>query len=414
MGDDSLSIKEGIVSRTAQKIKYKRDGKTRAIIRLSEPVKVVQSEQDEGWGYFQFPTIGKTDDGLLLVSWSLQEDTHKSYGKISSTNNSNRRLSRDKGLSWEFVDRNYEAHFRGYNLTLKDGSVVQELTFPVKDISSFKVFPPPVVNIGSYSYFFMDQLPPELQGFHLSLKKGSKTETIHAKLYDPGLLRYSVGNLMPIVWWGNIKQLANQSLVAGVYPTIYLDSLGNLLPSAVTFYSSEDNLGFWKVLGKIPFLNDGIAYVRGDRRFDEPAFEILKDSTFICVLRTGSVSPLYKSFSFNRGKTWTTPKPFTPNGVMPKLMHLQNGVMVLISGRPGIQIRFSFDGLGQKWSTPIDMISFMNNDGSYNRDVSCGYASFIEATDNSFYIVYSDFTTKDAFGHKRKSIWFRKVTVTRR
>ena len=52
---DSLEINEGILSQTAQMIKYKKDGKTVAIIKLSEPVKVAQADQEELWGYFQFP-----------------------------------------------------------------------------------------------------------------------------------------------------------------------------------------------------------------------------------------------------------------------------------------------------------------------------------------------------------------------
>ena len=54
----------------------------------------------------------------------------------------------------------------------------------------------------------------------------------------------------------------------------------------------------------------------------------------------------------------------------------------------------------------------MKKDGTYVRDVSCGYSSIIENDENSFFIVYSDFTTKNDEGQGRKSIWFRKVTVT--
>ncbi len=45
----------------------------------------------------------------------------------------------------------------------------------------------------------------------------------------------------------------------------------------------------------------------------------------------------------------------------------------MASGRSGVQIRFIFDGTGQIWSAPIDMILFINPDRTYNRDVSCGY-----------------------------------------
>lgn len=168
------------------------------------------------------------------------------------------------------------------------------------------------------------------------------------------------------------------------------------------------------ITGKIPFKYDGIADVRGEKEYVEPTFEILADSSLICIMRTGNVSPMYKTFSRDLGKTWTVPEAFTPNGVMPRLLLLKNGVLVLVSGRPGIQIRFSLDGTGSVWTEPIEMIPFMNDDGTFQRDVSCGYASIIEASDDTFYIVYSNFTTKNSEGQTRKTIWFRKVTVNRK
>lgn len=219
---------------------------------------------------------------------------------------------------------------------------------------------------------------------------------------------------MPVVWWGNIKQLADQSLIAGVYPAVYQDSLGQILHSSVSFYRSVDEGHSWNITGKIPFKYDGIADVRGEKEYVEPTFEILADSSLICIMRTGNVSPMYKTFSRDLGKTWTVPEAFTPNGVMPRLLLLKNGVLVLVSGRPGIQIRFSLDGTGSVWTEPIEMIPFMNDDGTFQRDVSCGYASIIEASDDTFYIVYSNFTTKNSEGQTRKTIWFREVTVNRK
>ena len=116
----------------------------------------------------------------------------------------------------------------------------------------------------------------------------------------------------------------------------------------------------------------------------------------------------------DRGRTWSPAEPFTPNGVKPQLLLLNNGVLVLSTGRPGVQVRFSFDGKGQQWSDPIDFVPFMNQDRSYTRDVSCGYTSLIAAGGDSFYIVWSNFTTKDSYGNNRKSIWCRKVTVITR
>lgn len=175
----------------------------------------------------------------------------------------------------------------------------------------------------------------------------------------------------------------------------------------MSFYKSKDKGKNWKIVGKIPWIEDKY----NKRGYNEPAFELLKDSTLICIMRTGHDTPMYRTFSYDRGRTWTMPKPFTPNGVMPRLLLLKSGVLVLASGRPGIQVRFSLDGTGRTWTEPIEMIHFMRNKRSYIRDVSCGYASIIDDGDNSFYIVYSDFTTKDSSGSIRKSIWCRKITI---
>ena len=257
-------------------------------------------------------------------------------------------------------------------------------------------------------------MPDELKGLYLYLENtGKKSEKIHAYLNDSGLLRYAYVNdgLMPVALWGNIRQLANKSIIAVLCPTFYLDNRGNVGEGSVTCYQSGDNGHTWNMLSRIPFLKDGIANVRGNNSFEEPAFEILADSTLLCILRSGSSSPMYRTFSYDRGLSWTTPEPFTPNGVKPKLLKLNNGALVLTSGRPGVQLRFCLDGKGRKWTVPIEMIHYMNEDGSYTRDVSCGYTSTIEAGDNSFYMVYSDFTSKNSSGDTRKSIVFRKVEV---
>lgn len=410
-GNDSLAIHEGILSQHAQRIKYLRDGQIAAIIELSEPVMVAQAEQQEEWGFFQFPNICKVDNGSLIVSWQMNADSYTSYGKKSDRKNTSM-MSKDGGRTWTVLENNYKTTRRGYNVRMNNGTFLNVRTPKAKDIRAYSHFPKAVGMRNNYVFYPMDQLPEELQGIYFNYQSSeSKSEMIHASLHDSGLLRYAVDSLMPVVWWGNIKQLADNSLVAGVYPTFYQDCYGHVMPGGVSFYRSEDLGHSWNVISKIPFCYDGIAEMRGSCSFDEPTFELLDDSTFICVMRSGATSPLYKTFSTNRGKSWTKPLPFTPNGVKPQLMLLGNNVLVLSSGRPGVQLRFSFDGKGKRWTRPIEMIPFMKADGKYIRDVSCGYTSMIEADKNSFYIVYSDFTTKNKMGDVRKSIWFRKVHI---
>lgn len=410
---DSLTIHEGIVCTTAQMIKYIGQGGTRAAIYLTAPVKVAQAEQEEEWGYFQFPSIGRSDDSTLIVSWQMQADSHKAYG-VKSDREYTPMMSKDGGQTWIPQDANYFVLTNSSCVRLQNGNSLQVSTPKAKDVQGYDSFPKPKAKDNTHIYYLMDDLPEELQGVYFNYRdREHKSKRIHATLNNPNLLRYAIDGLMPIVWWGNIKQLADSSLMAGVYPNYCLDDHGNVLPCSISFYRSTDEGSSWDIVGNIPFQPGSTNIQNGDGGFCEPTFEVLADSIFICVMRTGGTSPMYKAFSIDQGKTWSFPEAFTPNGVKPKLMLLKNGILVLVSGRPGIQVRFSFDGTGRTWSDPIDMIPFMNEDGSYVKDVSCGYSSILEAGDDAFYLVYSDFTQKDILGRVRKSVWCRKVSVVK-
>lgn len=407
--EPDLKINEGYLSQEEETILINNGKKTIAEIHLSEPVLVAQAEQDEAWGYYQFPGIGKTENGILRITWQMKDDSHKTYGEESKRKNTPM-ISKDGGETWMSQDKNYSVEVRGYNIRMKNGVKLQVRTPTAKDIKTYNKFPEPVGKRKNYTYYKEDQMPEELRGvYFVHTDKDNRTSSIHAQLNDPGLLRYSVDGMAPVVWWGNIKELADGSLIAGVYPTNYLNEEGTVSEDGVSFYHSNDEGYTWDVVSRI-IIKDDIVNIRNNISFTEPTFEILPDSTFICVMRSGAYSPLYRVFSYDRGKTWTRPEAFTPNGVKPKLMTLLNGTLVLVSGRPGIQLRLSFDG-GHAWTEAIDMIPFMNEDGSFDRHVSCGYASIIEAGDNSLNLVYSDFTTKDKSGDIRKSIWFRKVDI---
>jgi hypothetical protein len=409
----NLEIHEGHVSQKEETLPVKQGGKTVAIISLSEPVMVVQAEQEEEWGYYQFPSIGKANDGTLIVGWQMNADSHKSYGKVSERKRIPM-MSKDKGKTWKKRDKNYN-ELRGVNKTrLKDGRILTILTPASKDIKSYKTFPKPVGQKGNMSFYFVDDLPTELQGVYI--QKGE--ESIHGKIIDNGLLRYSIDGSMPITWWGNIKELSDGSMVAGIYPCYYLNEIGEVSPSQIRFYKSTDGGHNWLLLGKVPFKNSiqlpKNNWVNKNGDYEEPTFEVLSDGTYVCVMRTGMVSPMLESFSYDEGKTWSEPKEISPNGVDPSLKLLKNGVLTLVSGRPGIQIRFSLDGTGRNWTEPIDMMPFMKEDGSYEMNVSCGYPAIIEDSKNSFLIVYSDFNTKNNNDETRKAILIRRVEVKKK
>ena len=410
-----FAIKEGYVSQKKETVKIIRNGKVVAKVKLGKPVLVAQAEQQEKWGYFQFPGIGRTEDGKLIVSWQMNEDSHKAYGKGVSGH----MMSTNEGRTWKPLDKEYFTT-GSRMLRLRNGNIIQVVTPESKDVRGYPSFPQPVYCDASMkmNYYFESQLPDDLRGMYLCLRdsKGKKIKSFHGELEDPGLLRYDISGLMPLKWWGDIAELSDGSLIAGIYPSCY-NNLDNEVPkSDITFYRSNDDGYHWKVIGRIPFRikkleNKGRKY-DNYQGFSEAVFEILKDSTMFCVMRSGYNTPMYKSYSYDGGKNWSEPVAFTPNGVRPRMLQLDNGILVLASGRPGLQIRFSLDGYGKFWTEPIDMLPFLDEKGHYDIwGTSCGYSQLLKVDENSFYIVYSDFETKNTEGELRKAIVFRKVTI---
>lgn len=415
-----LEIREGILCTHKRTIKHREDGKIIAEVKLSEPVVVAMADKEYPWGYYQFPSIGKAADGTLIVRWSMKEDSHKAYGAKPRGKNS--MMSKDGGNTWSDLDKNYFAPSSRHRLEKRNGDVLQTYSYPAKDITKYSKFPKAIDSIKNTKFYDMSCLPDELQGVYFNYwsKATRESKNVHGRLIDSCLIRYAIDGLMPVVWWGDIKEMADGTLIAGTYPSYYADERGKVLPSGVSFYKSTDNGRNWIIQGKIPFQTFNKDTDRKEKRkangFEEPAFEVLKDSTFMCVMRTGGASPMYMSLSKDKGCTWSIPIPFTPNGVMPLLMTLDNGVVVLVSGRPGIQVRFNFDGKGEKWTDPIDMLPFMEDykKTKDNGAATCGYASLLKADDNSFYMVYSDFKAKNELEDVRKAILFRKIQVKKK
>ena len=145
--------------------------------------------------------------------------------------------------------------------------------------------------------------------------------------------------------------------------------------------------------------------------YTEPAFEILADGTYVCVLRSSDnegVGPMYLSVSNDHGVTWSRPKVFTRTGVLPQLLQLENGVVVLSSGRPGVQVRFSFDGSGATWTDPFEMLPYYGS----TEEASCGYTNLLATGPDRGLMVYADFQYVSETKEIRKAIKVREIIVT--
>lgn len=410
---DLTVIRQGVPVYGAANIDYRRGGKTILKVELQEPVVVAAAEQPENWGYYQFPGIYSSDDGnLIAATWSMHKDSPSSYGKGGS----DFRVSSDNGKTWVSAER---APSRKSGLLLPaTGERIGIRTPVAPNVSELQLPQPVATGIKSYdrtfSFYRLAEIPEALQGVYMNRwdENGARTEE-HAGLEDPRAVRYSDNDLFPVVWWGDMKLLPDNSVVAGIYPMFYENEAGGVDPSGISFYRSTDNGMNWKIQGKIPYSPDLAADPNGDKRksfgYTEPAFEILSDGTFLCVMRTTDAlgnSPMYFSHSADQGATWSQPRAFTSTGVLPKLLRLDNGVIVLASGRPGVQIRFSHDGRGEEWTEPFEMLPFENEDV-----VSCGYTQFLATGPDSFLVVYSDFKYRNENNEERKAIKVREIKV---
>ena len=122
----------------------------------------------------------------------------------------------------------------------------------------------------------------------------------------------------------------------------------------------------------------------GDQGFCEPDLEVLANGDILCIMRTGSGSPMYQSRSADGGQTWSEPMSIGWPGVKPHLRLLGNGVLACSAGRglyghPQItHAMFSLDGTGERWEYPF----------AFHTGPGCSYTSNMER-DNKLYVVYS-------------------------
>jgi hypothetical protein len=392
---------------------YKKENQPSLKVRLGEPAVVVVATKPEKWGWYQFPSISRWPDGTLAATWGMAQDSIVSYGTRANGD----AISTDGGKTWQ----SYSGKLNTVDgLLLPNGDRIQVVTPKAIKTSELRLPNPVATPNENYSQvkqplYRLSELPPEIQGVCLSrLAKGS-TQWVaeRAALDDPQALRYSLIDLFPIIWWGNMHIASDGSVIAGIYPGFRLRDDGAADPKGgVFFYRSTDAGHSWKIQGRIPYQPDLAADAKGAERmgFTEPAYEILADGTFLCILRTTDglgIGPMYESRSSDLGKTWSKPEVIAPFGVLPKLLKLENGVIVLSSGRPGVQLRFTLDG--KVWSDPLEMLPI---DSDKNPDhISCGYTDLLATGPDRFLIIYSDFRHLNEQKEPRKAIKVREVSV---
>lgn len=409
-----IKLAPGIPAYSESRFEYKDKDKKSLSVFLKEPVVVDVATKPEKWGYFQFPSILQKTDGALAIKWNLTIDAIEAYG----SNQFGSAVSKDGGKSWQ-LDRVEED---GGSLLLNNGDKINVVTPKAIKVEELQLPKPIGKGMDTYArtsstFYKLHDLPEIRKGVYLKrLRKNSNAwEEEKADLYDPEAARYSFKGLFPVLFWGDMHLAKDRSAIAGIYPGFHIDEKGEVDPrSGVFFYRSEDNGHSWKIQGRILYVPDLQLDSAGNKRmgFTEPAFEVMSDGSFLAIMRTTDGighGPMYASRSTDLGKTWSKPEIIAPSGVLPRLLQLDNGVTVLASGRPGVQLRFSTDGTGKEWTDPFELLPYKNA----NDQVSCGYTGLIATGSDRFLIVYSDFNYENEKKEIRKAIKVREVIVGR-
>lgn len=402
--------KEGVrIFRKGANIIYNRNKTPLLKIKVETPRIVYQAKERKSWGHVQFPRIFRQDSTKIAIVWNMNDDD------VTAKYKRGWKYSKDNGNTWFFrwkekpknigVQLSNEEYFKLISKKYEEEDVFETL-IPEKqeDQHSFTL----------YDIRDIDSAYTKLN--YVRTLKNGLTQKGSAKVdYLKGTLKHSYKGIFFNQLWGAVKELPDGRLLTCQYPYFYRD--GTKIPeSGISFFESSDKGKSWRQISFIPFsINEKLTEGRRARKdfvgFSEPIFEVLDNKRIVCVMRSASgyeVAPMYSAISNDLGRTWSRPEPITNNGVSPQLLPLGNGVVVLSYGRPGVQVRFCIPNKDNlEWTDPIELLRYKKLRGQ----VSCGYTSLFPLSENTFYIVYSDFRTRNDENIPRKGIIIRKITV---
>ena len=182
----------------------------------------------------------------------------------------------------------------------------------------------------------------------------------------------------------SIMREDNGSLFAAVYGYGGVESsLKDLDMYNIFFLRSNDNGRTWNYVSCIP--SEDICSTSS-----EPSLTVAPDGRYYVLMRSGSETPSYYSYSLNNGKTWSIPDIFDNIGVAPQLITLDVGVTLASYGRPGVYIRATDDPACLLWQEPYEIgLSQEISDNVFSN--SCGYTSMIKLDKDTVLLAYSDF-----------------------
>ncbi|MBR6506716.1 MAG: exo-alpha-sialidase [Clostridia bacterium] len=408
-------------------------------IILGKPAIVAQSTTEPVlFGGYQDPAIRRAQDGTLYVRFNARRDSWLTFGE-EEKNPVYR--SADGGESWSVVKNGQDEWMRA-GTRLPNGDIFYFREHPVLRKETLPPLPPLPDNrklrTAGMSVYTVDELKPVLGD---RVAKEFKAYRIKAGSDE------IIEETCPVIWDNMPAVLHHDGFLIRVFPHVSLsmkiDSEGTLwMPMDAPAIDGNGNLASLRRCTALLKSTDMghtweyVSHILYEEKFNPPtaidvegfmecSLEFVEDGSCVAFLRSGSLSPfvigdddhpapiMMQTRSYDGCKTWETPKYFYDYGVLPVTRKLEDGTILLSSGRPGVYLRVSQDRLGKEWSDIVPVVDVPKED-TYAKyyEYSCCNTGLAVTGANTAVIAYSDFTLTAPDGKRAKSIMVRKITVT--
>ena len=426
-------------------------------LTLSVPVTVAVSPPHYGedpagrwWGFFQFPDLWRGNDGTLYLAVNVGADSEAGRHEPTQFFRSD-----DGGCTWQATpfaatDQSPEI------VALPDGRQVvfgrkrhiyhfSELSpdAPKDEVDLDALGVRPVAGpyrdgyrVNEYIAYRYGDIPAAQRTFPLAVRSnpGAPWQPLRGSIDWPDMHLHLLTRAM---WWddaGNPEWLERPRHLKTPTPRDVL-----VLPDGTLLWALEsqhpDVARLYGMVSCLASADGGQTWTRRGAIADardlawgfcgEKALAQMPNGDLLCVLRTKGSNEaddthcLAAARSSDQGRTWTLLPPLAEFSVTPHLLTLDNGMVAVVYGRPGVHVKASADS-GRTWSEAAAVVGPGEKDllakpldewWAIRHDFSCANTSVVVTGPDRFLIAYSDFQHRDAAGRRCKAICVREVRV---
>ena len=405
------------------------------------------------WGVYSIPRMWRIPSGRLVVRFNGEQDC--SDPAMMNMAPHLYFVSDDDGETW-VLDQEGSTK---YDISVLQGITVPYLPLsdgrwialrgvkdrkPIENIPCGKEFIFP--NLGCYLKAYPEaDIPEECKGIDLltyaepgalpdispvSLHFPEWEVLVDSKAYDGGEYK-DIPNYVKPVHWKNpyisaLTELPDGSigaLVCGQNPAVSDRYCGSIY-----FVVSHDSGKTWHMRATAAAGIDEVPYgYSGDGH--EVSLALTKSGALVCAMRMDvSVSPkiatpicdAYVTVSTDMGYTWCAPFAVADSSVTPQLITLDDDIVVLFYGRPGVHFRYSEDG-GKTWSKACSLIGKTleeeraagrsDFDSKYGDSVSYSNIFIERISKDTVLVLYNDLKYDEGDGIHHKAAFVQKITV---